>query len=334
MKPFLIKPIKTITAALLFMMIGASSSGFSQTESTCYDQIAGQLQTLYNNGQYEAIFELFSKEMQLALPFEASTKFFSQVKEEYGELVNLKYQRNKEPFKIYKATFKKGVLALNIALDDLNKINGFALEQFTDQNLPIIERNITGLSLPFSNEWYVVWGGDTKEQNYHLVNQAQKNAFDFFIIDRKGKSYRTDGKRNEDYYAFNQPILSPCDAKVVMTVDGIKDNVPGNLNPYYAPGNTVILQTVNGEFLVLGHFKQYSIAVKEGDKIARGKRLGYCGNSGNSSEPHLHFHMQNVEDMNAATGIKAYFDKIYVNHELKHDYSPVKGDYVCDDPVK
>ena len=59
-----------------------------------------------------------------------------------------------------------------------------------------------------------------------------------------------------------------------------------------------------------------------------------CGNSGNSSEPHLHFHIQNIEDMNIATGAKAYFDNILVNGVLKNEYSPVKNDKVKNDKVK
>ena len=57
-------------------------------------------------------------------------------------------------------------------------------------------------------------------------------------------------------------------------------------------------------FLFFAHFKQNSIRVKQGQIIKQGELLGLCGNSGNSSEPHLHFHIQNVENMNIATGVK------------------------------
>ena len=62
--------------------------------------------------------------------------------------------------------------------------------------------------------------------------------------------------------------------------------------------------------------------------IKQGDLLGLCGNSGNSTEPHLHFHIQNVEDMNKATGAKSYFENILVSGELKKDYSPVKTEKV------
>ena len=58
----------------------------------------------------------------------------------------------------------------------------------------------------------------------------------------------------------------------------------------------------------------------------KGKKLiGLCGNS---SEPHLHFHIQNVENMNITRGVKCYFDKIIVNGYARDDYSPVKNDKI------
>jgi murein DD-endopeptidase MepM/ murein hydrolase activator NlpD len=151
------------------------------------------------------------------------------------------------------------------------------------------------------------------------------------ITDEKGRSYKTNGKTNEDYYAFGKELIAPCNGEVVLVVDGVKDNVPGTLNPVYVPGNTVIIKTAKNEFLLFAHFKQHSILVKEGQTVKQGQRLGLCGNSGNSSEPHLHFHIQNTEDMNAATGIKCYFEKILVNGQVKTDYSPIQKDKVSNE---
>jgi murein DD-endopeptidase MepM/ murein hydrolase activator NlpD len=174
----------------------------------------------------------------------------------------------------------------------------------------------------------VFWGGDTKAENYHVENEAQKGAFDFIIRDEKGKSYRTNGLENEDYYAFGKDIIAPCKAEVVMVVDGIPDNKPGEMNPVFVPGNTVVLKTENEEFLYFAHFKKHSIKVKEGQMLELGDVLGQCGNSGNSSEPHLHFHMQNDMQMKNAVGMKVYFAEVYVDGVLKKTYSPVKNDHV------
>ena len=100
------------------------------------------------------------------------------------------------------------------------------------------------------------------------------------------------------------------------------------MNPMFVTGNTVMIKTSKGEYMLYAHFKQFSITVKQGQVVKQGQLLGQCGNSGNSTQPHLHFHIQNVEDMNIATGAKAYFDKIVVDGVFKTDYSPVKDQRV------
>lgn len=96
----------------------------------------------------------------------------------------------------------------------------------------------------------------------------------------------------------------------------------------YIPGNSVILKTVNNEYLFFAHFKQNTVNIKVGDVIKKGQLLGRCGNSGNSSEPHLHFHIQDAPCFDTATGIKCYFDRIYVNGKIIDDHSPEKGEKI------
>ena len=127
---------------------------------------------------------------------------------------------------------------------------------------------------------------------------------------------------------FGKEVIAPCDAKVAKVITGVQDNIPGRLNPVQPTGNTVILETKNKEFIVLAHFKFNSIVVKEGQEIMQGEVLGLCGNSGNSSEPHLHVSLQNVLDMDIATGAQLYFDKILVNGEVKENYLPVKNEKI------
>ena len=190
----------------------------------------------------------------------------------------------------------------------------------------IIPLKKSNLNLPFREEWTVASGGDTFNENIHLNNKAQKNAFDFVITDENGKTFKTDGKTNTDYYAFGKEIIAPANAKVIMVVDGIPDNDPGVLNPMFMPGNTVILQTENKDFLFLSHFKQNSISVRVGESVIKNQLLGLSGNSGYSSEAHLHFHIQNRADMIKGIGIKAFFKDIIVNNIEKTNYSPLKGE--------
>jgi len=312
----------------LILLILIPTLSFGQTEKEIVKKVSAEFEKHYNSDEYQKIFDLFSSEMKSALPIEQTTDFLKGLKNQAGKIQKREFVKYEQTYASYKTTFERAVFDVNISLDNNAKINGFFVKPFKEDNLPILERNKTKLILPFKGEWTVFWGGDTKELNYHVESEAQKNAFDIVITDQNGKTFKTDGKTNEDYYAFGKDLIAPCDAEVVLTVDGIKDNKPGELNPIYVPGNTVILKTENDEYLFFAHFKQNSIVVKQGQKVKQGELLGLCGNSGNSSEAHLHFHIQNIEDMNKATGAKCYFDEMIVNGELKKDYSPIKGEKI------
>jgi len=302
---------------------------WSQIESPLYKTVADKFEKKYNLNQYDSIFTMFSTEMQNALPLNKTIEFFTGLNGQAGKISQrefIKYEM--QTYASYKTKFERALFSVNISVDNNAKINGLFIKPFKADNLPKIERTHTNLILPFNDTWNVFWGGDTKELNYHIDNEAQKNAFDLLIIDKAGKSYKTDGKTNEDYYAFGKEIIAPCNGDIVLVIDGVKDNVLGQMNLFDVGGNTIILKTENNEYLVFCHFKHQSIKVKEGQKVEQGQLLGLCGNTGHSSEPHIHFHVQNVEDINQATGVKCYFKKIIVNGQLKNDYSPIKNDII------
>lgn len=304
---------------------------FGQTEKIENKNVADNFEANYNTDNFDTIFSYFSIELQNALPLDKTKEFLTGLKTQAGKITKRQFVKYEKTYASYKTNFERALFTVNISVDNNSKINGLFVKPFKESNLPKLVRNKTKLILPFKDEWTVIWGGDTKELNYHVESEAQKNAFDIVITDNKGNSYKTDGKTNEDYYAFGKDLIAPCDGEVVLVVDGVKDNIPGVLNPIYIPGNTVILKTQNNEFLVLAHFKQHSILVKQGQKITQGQLLGLCGNSGNSTEPHLHFHIQNVEEMNSATGVKCYFDKIKVDGQTKTDYSPIQKEKISNE---
>jgi biotin carboxyl carrier protein len=191
---------------------------------------------------------------------------------------------------------------------------------------------MTNFQLPFTGEWFTYWGGDTREVNQHHDNPAQKYAFDFLILNNLNHSFKGKGLKNEDYFCFGQEIRSPAPGEVVQVIDGVDDNDPGYLNGYWVAGNTVIIKHSNSLYSFLAHFKQDSVAVKVGDKVKSGDLLGLCGNSGRSSEPHLHFHLQDKANTLFAKGIKCFFDEIYLikdnQKEIVKKYSPVKRDSI------
>jgi len=317
---------------ILLTLSLAGHMALAQAEKDNYKQESATFEKHFNEGEYKAIFEMFNSQMKTAVPLNQATTFLTNLKAQAGKIVKREFiEYENGVVALYKAEFERGTLAMKLSLDGNSKINGFLFQEYVDpkaDTFPTPERNSVDMRLPFDDEWTVFWGGDTAEQNYHVQNRAQKNAFDIIITDENGKSHKTNGKTNEDYYAFGKELLAPADGEVTEVIVGVKDNVPGEMNPGQVTGNTVVLKTAENEYLLFAHFKEGSIVVKRGQKVKRGELLGLCGNSGNSSEPHIHFHIQNVEDMSLATGVKSYFDVLLVNGELKKDYSPVKGDKI------
>lgn len=171
----------------------------------------------------------------------------------------------------------------------------------------------TELKLPFKGAWYAVHTCDFLSG--HKFEQSQRFALDFLKIDEKGRSYRGDGLRCEDYYAFAQPILAPADGIVVQTVDGVKENVPLHPpseeefkdNRIQAAGNFIVIDHQNWEYSFLAHLKNGSIKVKKGEKVKRGQPIALCGYSGYATEPGLHFHLMDGPYVFRSNGLPCYF---------------------------
>jgi murein DD-endopeptidase MepM/ murein hydrolase activator NlpD len=187
----------------------------------------------------------------------------------------------------------------------------------------------TPLRLPFKETWTVVWGGRTIEQNQHAVSRSQRFAYDF-LIERSGTTHRGDGKKNEDYFCYGQAILAPGPGRVVAAVDGIGENVPGEMNAQRPPGNHVVIDHGDGEFSLLAHLQPSSLRVRIGDRVEAGQVIGRCGNSGHSSEPHLHYHLQNAAPFGSGEGLPAQFLNYVANGNRVARGEPVRGETVQD----
>lgn len=156
--------------------------------------------------------------------------------------------------------------------------------------------------LPLLGTWWVMWGGPDVRRNYHAVERDQRHAYDL-IRWRGGATYRGDGTRNADYHAWNRRVVAPAAGTVVAAVDGIADNAPPEMNASQPAGNHVLLDLGEGEYALLGHLREGTVRVRPGDRVRDGQPLGRVGNSGNSSEPHLHFHVQDTPVLFSGTGL-------------------------------
>ncbi|RYY30433.1 MAG: DUF3887 domain-containing protein [Chitinophagaceae bacterium] len=320
------RPLLKYLAFLLLIL--SLQPAAAQSESTASKEAMSAFTKHFNNEGYDSVFAMFSEDMKKALPLEKISQVLGGVSRQLGNIQSHEFIAYERSYAGYKTQFEKAVFQVNISLDSQSKMNGLFFKPYVETSPVQSVRNSTQISLPFKDEWFVVWGGDTKEQNYHVNYLPQKNAFDILIKDAKGSTFKTNGRTNEDYYAFGKELFAPCDGEVVTVIDSIKDNTPGQMNRTDITGNTVVIKTKANEFVFLCHFKNGSIRVKQGQQVTKGQLLGLCGNSGNSSEPHLHFHIQNSENVLAGSGIKCFFNKLTVNGTVKQNYSPVRGENI------
>ena len=188
----------------------------------------------------------------------------------------------------------------------------------------------TKLQLPFAkgDEWFVFWGGRTVDINYHAAYVGQRFAYDLLAI-KNGATHRGDGKSNEDYYCFNRVIVAPGAGKVITVENSLKDNAPGVMDPANPLGNHVIIDHGNGEFSFMAHFKEGTVRPKVGDLVTTGEAIARTGNSGNTSEPHLHYHLQASGSFGTGgRGLPAQFQGYVSNGKPIARGEPVKGELI------
>jgi len=185
----------------------------------------------------------------------------------------------------------------------------------------------TALRLPFTGDWFVVWGGRSTFQNYHAATVDQRFAYDFLVV-RDGRTFAGNAALNESYFCFGQPILAPAAGVVRAAADGIADNRPGVMNAREPLGNHVVLDHGNGEFSFLAHLQRGSVAVQPGREVRAGDVVGRCGNSGNSTEAHLHYHLQNTAVFGAGEGLPAPFSSYFANPQAVERGEPTRGQHI------
>jgi murein DD-endopeptidase MepM/ murein hydrolase activator NlpD len=138
---------------------------------------------------------------------------------------------------------------------------------------------------------------------------AQRFAIDWVQLREDGRTFTGDRKDNKNYRCYGAEALAVSDAVVVAVKDGIPENIPGPTSRAVpitletVGGNHVILDLGQAGYAFYAHLQPGSIRVKVGDKVRRGQPLGLVGNSGNSTEPHLHFHISNANSPLGSDGL-------------------------------
>jgi murein DD-endopeptidase MepM/ murein hydrolase activator NlpD len=143
---------------------------------------------------------------------------------------------------------------------------------------------------------------------------SQRFAIDWMRVDEQGRLVHGDEGDVHKYSDYGADVLAVANGKVVSVLNNLDDQIPGRL----PEPSTIIIETVDGNHVVLdlgggrfafyAHLQKNSIKVCPGDEVKKGAVLGKLGNTGNTSAPHLHFHIMNRPSPMAADGIPYLID--------------------------
>ena len=184
-----------------------------------------------------------------------------------------------------------------------------------------VERSAVAISPPVRGEWAAFNGPSNASGHRRLVlaldghtASGQRFAIDFLQVDSAGNSRRpgTDAAKNSNYYAYGTELLAVADGIVAATKDSIPENVPGGravkIDLTTVGGNFVGIDIGGGKYALYAHVQPGSLRVKVGDRVKRGQVIALLGNSGNSTEPHVHFQIADGPSFLAAEGLPYAID--------------------------
>jgi murein DD-endopeptidase len=178
-----------------------------------------------------------------------------------------------------------------------------------------VERQAVRIRAPLRGEWLAANGPSNASGHRRTalalngtVAIAQRFGIDFLQVDSGGRTFRGDSTNNANYFAYGREIFAVSDGIVVATKDSIPENVPRGpvaravpINLVTVGGNHVVIDLGDGRYAFYAHVQPGSMRVRVGDRVRRGQVIALVGNSGNSTEPHLHFHIVDAVALGTST---------------------------------
>lgn len=190
------------------------------------------------------------------------------------------------------------------------------------------------VSLPFEGRWLVENSPARRVPSHGTDLMGERYAIDFVAVDERRRTadrrdWRTllSTEPSERFLAFGRPILAPADGVVAYVHDGELDHDGRRsqltLLPYalsqsarlrqgvaaIAGNHVIIAPPRTGTFVLLAHLRAGSIRVAVGEYVTAGQHVADCGNSGNSTQPHVHLQAMDNADPSVAAGVVIAFQR-------------------------
>ncbi|MGI5397993.1 M23 family metallopeptidase [Streptomyces sp. CA-135486] len=195
-----------------------------------------------------------------------------------------------------------------------------AAEQGADPRPPV------EVGVPVTGRWSALNSPADKVPSHGTHAYGQTYAIDLVAEPEEGgrpafRSLWPLVRRNRDFPAFGEPLIAVADATVVHATDWRRDHLSRNSLPAlfclmlveapirdmggagWVTGNHIVLDLGDGTYAMYAHLQRGSLTVRAGDKVRAGQEIARCGNSGNSTEPHVHFQLMDGPDLDSARGV-------------------------------
>ncbi len=191
------------------------------------------------------------------------------------------------------------------------------------------------LRSPVAGRWEPVNSPTDRVPSHGLHAYGQTYAVDLVHVpadrERPAFGWSPLSRPPEDFPAYGQPVYAPADGTVVRVHGRARDHRSRNswpaliallvveaggrelLGPRFILGNHLVIDLGDGRYALLAHLRHGSLRVSAGDRVTAGQQLAECGNTGNSTEPHLHFQVMDSPRVLFAAGLPIGFDRYTVD---------------------
>lgn len=272
---------------------------------------------LFLNGDSELIYKQCIKDFQRLITADQFEELITSFNENVTSY-SVKFTSQFGPLTHYIWVDAAERKAISVYFDEENQIHRLLIKPYAKYPQTDAVYSKQTYTMPVKEDWTVFWGGVNEFLNYHYVYENQRYAYDL-VITHNRETFSNNRLKNENFHAFSKNVYVPNDGKVIKIENTIRDNIPGEMNEEAFLGNYVIIKHDVNEYSLIAHLKRYSITVQEGANVKTGELIGLCGNSGNSSEPHIHFQVMDNASISTGQSIRM---KFYNGKE------PIQGDLV------
>jgi murein DD-endopeptidase len=202
--------------------------------------------------------------------------------------------------------------------------DGKASAEVTGGQVSVITHSRSALAPPLrGGPWTAVyaweWPRGHRRVFYTLEGRARlpgRLAIDWVKRDESSSSARGDADVVSRSPGYGADVLAVANARVAAVRDKTVEAERVSANPEHtleeAAGNFIALDLGDGRFAIYEHLKPGSIRVAPGDRVRRGQVIASLGFTGDSTEPHLHFHVADSPSPLAGEGLPFEFERFSV----------------------